>query len=166
MVHVRVLGSLSAVVGGQAVDLGGPRQRAVLALLLVARGEVVSVDRLIDDLWHGEPPPRATGALQAYVSNLRRALEPERAPRMPAHVLVSVPPGYAVRIPADAVDAWAFEGHLRRGTDTDDPHAARSALTAALQLWRGSALAEFAAEPWAAPGGARPRAPRRVARGR
>ena len=81
---VRLLGTLEADVDGRPVDLGGPRQRSVLALLLVARGEVVSVDRLIDDLWNGEPPPRAMGALQAYVSNLRRALEPHRAPRTPS----------------------------------------------------------------------------------
>ena len=91
-------GRSQAEVGGRPVDLGGPRQRGVLALLLVARGDVVSVDRLIDDLWRGEPPPRATGALQAYVSNLRRALEPDRAAAgAGASVLVSEPPGYAVR---------------------------------------------------------------------
>jgi DNA-binding SARP family transcriptional activator len=105
---VRLLGALEATVDGRPVDLGGPRQRAVFALLLVAGGDVVSVDRLIDDLWRGEPPPRATGALQAYVSNLRRALEPERAPRMPSSYLISAPPGYALRLddaPGAAVDA-------------------------------------------------------------
>lgn len=57
----------------------------------------MSVDRLIEDLWQGEAPPRATASLQVYVSNLRRALEPGRAPRSPAQLLVSAPPGYAVR---------------------------------------------------------------------
>src|SRR6478735_1921660 len=78
MLRIRVLGTFEAEDESGAVDLGGPRQRAVLALLLVAHGEVVPVDRLIDDLWHGAPPPRAVGALQAYISNLRRALEPHR----------------------------------------------------------------------------------------
>src|SRR6185312_14972065 len=110
---LRVLGPF-AVETGTAADLGGPRQRAVLALLLSTRGEVVSVDRLIEDLWRGEAPPRAIASLQAYVSNLRRVLEPEREPRAPARLLVSAPPGYAVRLPADAVDAWRFEALLDR----------------------------------------------------
>src|SRR5688572_6034875 len=131
---------MSAEVGGQPVDLGGPRQRGVLELLLVARGDVVSVDRLIDDLWRGEPPPRATGALQAYVSNLRRALEPDRPPRAPATLLVSVPPGYAVRLPDTAVDAWEFEALVRGSSSpaAGDPHAVRARLERALRLWRGS----------------------------
>jgi DNA-binding SARP family transcriptional activator len=105
MVGVRVLGPLAAEVDGLPVDLGGPMQRAVLALLLVGRGQVVSVDRMIDQLWHGEAPPRAIASLQAYVSNLRRLLEPGRSRRSPGRVLVSTSPGYAVRLPPDAVDA-------------------------------------------------------------
>ena len=68
---IRVLGPLEAEVEGARADLGGPLQRAVLALLLMERGRVVSVDRMIDQLWPGEPPPRAIASLQAYVSNLR-----------------------------------------------------------------------------------------------
>src|SRR5438876_8070002 len=90
---VRVLGPFTAQSASGAIDVGGPRQRAVLALLLSTRGEVVSVDRLIEDLWRGEAPPRAIASLQAYVSNLRRALEPDREPRAPARLLVSAPPG-------------------------------------------------------------------------
>ena len=102
---IRVLGALEAEVEGARVDLGGPLQRAVLALLLMERGRVVSVDRMIDQLWRGEPPPRAIASLQAYVSNLRRILEPGRARRAQARILVSAPPGYAVRLPDEAVDA-------------------------------------------------------------
>src|SRR6478736_824530 len=127
---LRLLGTLEADVASRAVDLGGPRQRAVLALLLVARGEVVSVDRLIDDLWRGEPPPRATGALQAYVSNLRRALEPDRAPRMPSSYLISAAPGYAVRVDEDAVDAWRFERLVRDCAVQDAPTAVATLETA------------------------------------
>ncbi|HEY2296413.1 MAG TPA: BTAD domain-containing putative transcriptional regulator [Jatrophihabitans sp.] len=162
---VRLLGTLEADVAERAADLGGPRQRAVLALLLVAHGEVVSVDRLIDDLWRGEPPPRAIGALQVYVSNLRRALEPDRAPRMPSSYLVSAAPGYAVRIDADAVDAWRFERLVRAAAEQDAP-AAVATLEAALSLWRGAALAEFAHESWAAPEAARLDELRLVARER
>lgn len=83
MVFIRVLGSFAGRVNGESVHLGGPRQRGVLALLVAARGQVVPVDRMIEDLWRGEPPARALMSLQAYISNLRRLLEPSRAPRTP-----------------------------------------------------------------------------------
>lgn len=152
MVLIRVLGSFAAEADDVAVPLGGPRQRGVLALLVAARGQVVSVDRLIDDLWRGEPPARAVTSLQAYVSNLRRLLEPGRPPRAPARLLVSAPPGYALRLPPEAVDAWRFEDLLSeaRAVTADDPVAARALLAEALGLWRGPAFAEVADEPWAA----------------
>jgi DNA-binding SARP family transcriptional activator len=151
MVLVRVLGPIEAEVGGRAVSLGGPRQRTVLAMLLTARRGVVSVDRLIEDLWRGEPPPSATASLQAYVSNLRRVLEPDRPPRTPARLLVSAPPGYAVRLDDDAVDAWRFERLLQqaRQLGASDPAAAGALLEEAAGLWRGQAYAEVADEPWA-----------------
>ncbi|WP_043806834.1 BTAD domain-containing putative transcriptional regulator [Rhodococcus triatomae] len=154
--RIRVLGSLDAEcpldagTGVSALDLGGPRQRGVLALLLIARGSVVSVDRLIDDLWHGEPPPRALGALQAYVSNLRRALEPGRAPRAAASVLVSKAPGYCLALGPQDVDAWRFES-LVRAADAQPPRERRRLLEESLGLWRGTAYAEFASHDWAAP---------------
>jgi DNA-binding SARP family transcriptional activator len=150
MVWLRVLGSLEAEVDGIAVPLGGPRQRAVLALLVSARGEVVSVDRMVEDLWHGEPPAQAVTSLQAYVSNLRRLLEPGRAPRAPARLLISAAPGYAVRFPADAVDSWRFERLLDEARAAATPPAtARTLLADGLALWRGAAFGEFADEPWA-----------------
>ncbi|WP_445194967.1 AfsR/SARP family transcriptional regulator, partial [Streptomyces phytophilus] len=109
MVAIGVLGPLTAEVDGASAELGGPRQRAVLALLLTARRETLSADRMIDDLWHGAPPPRARASLQAYVSHLRRGLEPGRSRRAPARLLVSTPPGYACHLPEEAVDAWRFE---------------------------------------------------------
>ncbi len=168
MLSLRVLGALDATLdsGGRVVtpDLGGPRQRSVLALLLVARGRVVSVDRLVEDLWNGEAPPRAIGALQAYVSHLRRALEPDRAARTPATVLVSEPPGYAIRLPPDAVDAWRFEALVRRAAEPGQD--ARSLLQQALDLWRGPAFAEFETESWAATEAGRLEGLRTVARER
>ncbi|MEU5781232.1 ATP-binding protein [Micromonospora lupini] len=149
---LRVLGPLEVEVDtGGPVDLGGPRQRAVLALLLAARGEVVSVGRMIEELWRGDAPPRAIVSLQAYVSHLRRVVEPARERRAPARVLVTVPPGYALRVPADALDAGRFEALLAeaRSVSLADPERARPLLRAALDLWRGPAYAEFAAEPWA-----------------
>ncbi|MBQ0993271.1 AAA family ATPase, partial [Micromonospora sp. H61] len=151
---LRVLGPLEVEVDtGGPVDLGGPRQRAVLALLLAARGEVVSVGQMIEDLWRGDPPPRAIASLQAYVSHLRRLLEPARERRAPARVLVTAPPGYALRLPVDAVDAGRFETLLAeaRAVGPADPDRARRLLSVGLELWRGRAYAEFAGEPWAQP---------------
>ena len=108
-VHLRVLGSLTAIVQGRPVAVGGPGARAVIARLAAAAGRVVSTDLLIDDLWAGQPPPKALAALQVHVSNLRRVLEPARAPRTPSSVIVSAPPGYALRLPPESVDAWHFE---------------------------------------------------------
>ncbi|MEV4137877.1 BTAD domain-containing putative transcriptional regulator [Dactylosporangium sp. NPDC049742] len=163
---MRVLGPFTVDVGGGAADLGGPRQRAVLALLLSAGGDVVSVDRMIDDLWRGEAPPRAIASLQAYVSNLRRVLEPARERRAPARLLISAPPGYAIRVPPDAVDAWRFEALLAeaRAAHTAEPGRARLLLRAGLELWQGGAYAEFAEEPWAQPEAARLEELRLVAR--
>ena len=78
----------------------------MLALLLSVRGSVVPVDRMIDRLWRGEPPPCVIASLQSYVSNLRRLIEPDRPPRAPARVLVSCAPGYAVDVctPAATTD--------------------------------------------------------------
>ncbi|WP_436762974.1 BTAD domain-containing putative transcriptional regulator [Streptosporangium sp. V21-05] len=149
MVLIRVLGSFAAEAGGEPVPLGGPRQRGVLALLVVARGQVVSVDRMVEDLWRGEPPSRALASLQAYVSNLRRLLEPGRPPRTPARLLVSASPGYALRLPPGAVDAWRFEELLDEARTLADPRVVRARLDEALALWRGPAFAEVADEPWA-----------------
>ncbi|MFD9379338.1 BTAD domain-containing putative transcriptional regulator [Streptomyces sp. NPDC059999] len=148
MLCVQVLGPLGAAIDGMPVHLGSPRQRAVLALLMVHRGAVVPVDRLIDRLWCGRPPEKAAASLHAYVSNLRRVLEPGRAPRTPSGVLVSAPPGYALRLPDEAVDAWRFEGAVRRAR-TASPAQARRLLDEALGWWHGAAYGEWADEEWA-----------------
>jgi DNA-binding SARP family transcriptional activator len=157
MLRIRVLGPVEVELDGRPVDLGGPRPRAVLAMLLAARRGVVSSDRMIEDLWRGRPPPSATVSLQAYVSNLRRLLEPGRAPRGPARLLVSTPPGYALRVADDAVDAWRFEDLFRRARELagSGPAAARRLLEEALGLWQGPAYAEVGDAPWAAAEAAR-----------
>ncbi|WP_293990674.1 BTAD domain-containing putative transcriptional regulator [Streptomyces sp.] len=149
MLRLRVLGPLGAEVAGTPVELGAPRQRAVLALLIAARGGVVPVDRMTDALWRGEPPAKAGVSLHAYLSNLRRSLEPGRPPRAPATVLVTVAPGYALRLAADAVDAWRFETWVGRAR-TAPAEEARRLLAEALGWWRGPAFAEHADEEWAA----------------
>jgi DNA-binding SARP family transcriptional activator len=85
-VELRALGPAEAVVGGELVDLGSPQQRALFALLLRRVDRPVALDTLIEQLWSREPPAAAMASLGAYVSNLRRALEPHRPPRAPAVV--------------------------------------------------------------------------------
>ena len=149
MIGVRVLGPLEVTVDGAPADVGGPRQRCVLARLIAAQGRVVSADRLVEDLYADEAPPRALAAVQSYVSHLRRALEPGRAARAPAGVLVTSPPGYAVRLGREAVDAWSFEDEAHQAAGLDDPAAVHSRLSAALASWRGAAFEEFGGLPWA-----------------
>ncbi|MEU6415047.1 BTAD domain-containing putative transcriptional regulator [Microbispora sp. NPDC046933] len=152
--RLRVLGRIAAEVDGRPADLGTSLQRAVLARLVCAQGHVVSTDRFVDDLWRGQPPPRALGALQVYVSNLRRVLEPGRAPRAAARVLVSAPPGYRLALEPGDVDAWRFPrlvesaaGLLAEGR----PARALEVVDEALALWTGPAYAEFTEEEWAVP---------------
>ncbi|GAA2382474.1 BTAD domain-containing putative transcriptional regulator [Nonomuraea africana] len=146
MVTFSALGPFQVCLDGLPLDLGGQRQMAVLARLLVARGRAVPVTILIDDLWPGGPPAQALSTIQGYVSRLRRALEPDRAPRSEAGVLVSAPPGYALRATTDQVACWRFEQLAR----TEGPAAAVwTSMEAALALWRGPALAEFADLAWA-----------------
>ncbi|WP_262704929.1 MULTISPECIES: AfsR/SARP family transcriptional regulator [Streptomyces] len=132
---------------GRAIALKGPRHRAVLARLIVARRRVVPVSRLIEDLW-AEPPPGAVGAVRTFVAALRRALEPQRPPRTPARLLVTEGPGYALRADPDAVDAWRFEQDVAAAA-TLPPDGALPRLEEALSRWRGPAYAEFADEGWA-----------------
>jgi DNA-binding SARP family transcriptional activator len=147
-----ILGSFEVVDGARRVQLGGLKQRGVLAVLLLSANRVVAMDRLIDELWPGDAPTQAHNALQTYVSNLRRALEPNRAPREPARILRSEAPGYLLAIDPADVDAARFEHLAREGREllrAGRPHDARERLTGALALWRGAALADFADEPFA-----------------
>ncbi|MGW3424642.1 BTAD domain-containing putative transcriptional regulator [Streptomyces phaeochromogenes] len=144
-----VLGPTVAAVGtadGGPLALKGPRHRAVLARLIVARRRVVPVARLVEDLWV-DPPPGAVGAVQTFVAALRRVLEPERPPRAPARLLVTDGPGYALRTGPDTVDAWRFETALSTASGLPAPRALAT-LEEALGWWRGPAYAEFADEDW------------------
>ncbi|MGY1784969.1 BTAD domain-containing putative transcriptional regulator [Geodermatophilus sp. SYSU D00698] len=152
-----MLGDVGAVRDGEPLDLGGRRQRSVVARLLVAGGHVVPAEVLVADLWHSASPADALGTLQAHVSHLRRVLEPGRAPRTPARLLVTVPPGYALRPADDAVDVLEAVRLLDEGDRlaATDPAGARTRYGAAIDLWRGPAYAEYRDEPWAAPEAAR-----------
>ena len=134
-----ILGPVEARVAGRPVQVPGVRQRALLAALVLARGHVVPVDRLVDEVF-GEAPPRdARNALQTYVVRLRQALGPA------GPVVATRPPGYVLEVPADAVDAERFTALLGQARATDAPAPALALLDQAIGLWRGPAYAEFAA---------------------
>lgn len=149
MLEVSAFGPVRARLDGAVLDLGGPRQRAVLGLLVAAGGRTVSTDRFLEELWSGEPPPSAIGALQAYVSRLRSALEPDREKRRPATVLVSSPPGYALALPTGAVDTWHVDELVRAAAGADDAVAV-GLLDEALALWTDEPFVEYAEHEWAA----------------
>ncbi len=146
-----LLGPLEATVDGVTADLGGPKQRAVLARLLIDANQVVSVDRLVEDLWGDDAPTTAVATLQAYVSNLRRILEPDRPARGASTVLISRPPGYVLVADPDSIDAMRFEHLLTEGMSwsTERPAESQALLCSALALWRGPALSDFTYEPFA-----------------
>jgi YVTN family beta-propeller protein len=140
----RILGSLEVVEAGRTVPLGGVRQRAVLAILLLHRGDAVSVDRIVDELWGGRLPDTATKTVQVYVSRLRKALG--------EGVIATRGGGYALELGADQVDAGRFERMAREGRaalERGDARVAAQALREALAVWRGPALADFAYESFA-----------------
>jgi DNA-binding SARP family transcriptional activator/DNA-binding CsgD family transcriptional regulator/tetratricopeptide (TPR) repeat protein len=149
--HVRlgVLGPLVATLNGSEVSLGGPRQRAVLAVLAVAHGRHVTTEQLLDALWQGVPPASGAATLQSYVSHLRRALEPHREVRAPSRVLVGSGNAYALAADAVDVDAWRFERLVADAARQPDAADRASMLQQALEEWRGPALAEYAGQDWA-----------------
>lgn len=138
-VEFLVLGPVEARVDGRMLQLGGPKQRALLALLLLNANQVVSRDRLVDSLWGERAPESAQRSLDAYVSRLRTLLGGERIERRP--------PGYLLRVEAGELDLERFEALLEQGRAAGDPATARGRLRDALGLWRGRALADLASEP-------------------
>src|SRR5919198_4921023 len=115
----RILGPLEVLDEGRVVPVGGAKPRALLAALLLRANEVVSSERLIDELWGEEPPETAANTLQVYVSQLRKVLGRE--------VLATQPPGYVLRVDPEAIDAVRFERLVARANGT--------ALREALALW-------------------------------
>jgi predicted ATPase/DNA-binding SARP family transcriptional activator len=140
MFEYRILGPVQAVRDGREVDLGGPRRRALLALLLVAAGRVIPAERLAEELWTGCPPPGAAGTLRAHVSRLRTALGPDG-------VLAARGGGYALAVEPGLLDAARFErlaGAGREALQTGAAAAAADRFRESLGLWRGRALADVA----------------------
>jgi DNA-binding SARP family transcriptional activator len=144
VLEFRILGPLEARDGDEAVPLGGPKQRALLAILLLHANEPVSVDRLVDELWGEQPPGTAAHSVEVYVSQLRKALGPGR--------IVTQRPGYRLELGQDELDLHAFERLLADGRAAladGDAASAAGTLREALGLWRGAPLADFAFEGFA-----------------
>ena len=141
--ELRILGPFEVCDdSGQPVKVPAGRERALLAVLALQRGEAVSTDGLIDALWGVQPPTTASKALQGYVSHLRRVLDSSGA----NGTLVTQPPGYALRVDESRIDARRFEVLAAEGWRTLDHDAAAAVATfdEALALWRGPVLGEFA----------------------
>src|SRR5262249_34073747 len=143
-----ILGPFEIRSGDRVLPLRSAKQRALLAILLLHVNEVVSSDRLIDELWHEKPPETATNLLQVHVSQLRKRLDPGRGRDGPA-TLVTRAPGYVLDVDAFQLDSVRFERLVNEGIAAlamNEPERAFAGLERALALWRGPALAEFAFE--------------------
>ena len=137
----RILGSVEVADGGLVRDLGGLRERTLLARLLLAAGQVVSADRLAEDLWAGRPPEHYMATLRVYISRLRRALGDGSA------VVITQPPGYRVTLGRSELDADRFArlvAAAREDLAARRPEVAAAGLREALGLWRGPALSDVA----------------------
>jgi DNA-binding SARP family transcriptional activator len=136
----RLLGPLEVAEQDRLLALGGRKQRSLLAVLLLQANEVVSTERLIDELW-GESPPSTVGkSVQVYVSRLRKQLGEDR--------LITRAPGYLLRVDPSELDVACFERLLAEARRLD-PEPAAERLRKALGLWRGPALADLSYEPFA-----------------
>jgi DNA-binding SARP family transcriptional activator len=145
MPEFRILGPLESREGGEILPLGGPKQRALLAILLLNANQPVSVDRLVDELWSGEPPVSAAHSVEVYVSQLRKALGD-------AGVIVTQRPGYRLQAEPEQIDLHRFEllaAEGRRALAAGDAENGAARLRSALALWRGAPLGDFTFETFA-----------------
>ena len=144
----RILGPLEVSEAGRSLPLGGSKQRALLALLLLWSNEPVSIDKLIEDIWADQPPEAGRKSLQVHVSRLRKALGAG------AGAMLTRPNGYMIRVGRGELDLERFEELVRKGRAAlaaDDPERAAEQLRDALDLWRGQPLADLAFESFAQP---------------
>ena len=136
----RILGPLEVEDEGRLLKLGGAQQRAVLALLLLHANDVVPRERLIDELWGGEPPDTARTALQVHVSQLRKLLGSDR--------IETRSPGYALHVEPGELDLERFQDLVAQARRLE-PAAAAGSLRQALSMWQGPPLAELEGHPFA-----------------
>jgi len=144
MVEFRILGPLEANDGTRVIALDAPKQRALLSLLLLHANEVVSSERMIDELWGEKPPATANKVVQTYVSHLRRLLGPA--------LIATRPPGYMLCIEEDTLDVASFRRltfQARTLAVDGEPEHAAALYRQALALWRGPPLPDVAFESFA-----------------
>jgi len=147
-VEFRILGPLEVVHDGRPLELGASKERALLALLLLDAGRVVSVDRLIEDLWEGDPPESASVSLRVHVSRLRKSLAPAGGDEL----ILTRAPGYLAQVGQHQLDAARFEALATRAREQATAGALEAAAASydeALSLWRGAALADVLGAPFA-----------------
>ena len=150
MLRFHALGALTVSANGDDVSVGGSRQRRLVAVLLIHRNAVVSVDRLAEAVFAGEPTPAASTTLRSYVARIRRVVDGNGS----GAAVVTQAPGYMLQLQAEAFDVTCFERLVAdAGTalGRGDATGASATLRDALALWRGQAYAEFADEEWARP---------------
>ncbi len=151
MVEFLALGALAVTESGEPVAIGGARQRRLLAMLLIHANTVVSVDRLAEAVFAGEPTPAASTTMRSYIARIRRVVNNghEGGPS-----ILTQSPGYVLQLPTTALDVARFEARLadaRASLGREDAPGAAAEARAALELWQGEAYAEFADEDWARP---------------
>jgi predicted ATPase/DNA-binding SARP family transcriptional activator len=139
---IRVLGNVKVLRAGTELAIGGTKPRMLLAMLVASMGEVVSTDRLCEELWGDEQPQDPPGVLQGNISRLRRVLAPEAR-------IVARPPGYVLEAREGDVDVWRLEGLCRAARLDATPASKVATYEAALTCGAGRAFGEFADRPWA-----------------
>ena len=148
MIDYRILGPLEVSADGRVIDIGGPRQRALLAILLLRANEPVPREVLVHELWGERPPAGARSSLEVYVSRLRKALGAAGNGR----VVVTRPGGYCLQLADGQLDVYRFERLAAEGRSAlagNEPERADASLRAALRLWRGTVLGDLSCEPFA-----------------
>ena len=148
MIDYRLLGPIEAGVDGRVLNIGGQKQRALLAVLVLSANQPVPRDVLVDRLWGERPPAGAQHTLEVYISRLRRALEPAAG----GPVVLTRPGAYVLQAPGERIDVRRFErlaGEGRRALAGGAPGRTAADLREALALWRGAALADVSDEPFA-----------------
>jgi DNA-binding SARP family transcriptional activator len=148
-----MLGSFDVVVNGRSVQLGGAKQRALLAILALHANEVVPADRLIEQIWPGDTPESAVNTLQGYVSRLRKVLDLNGL-NGGQSIITFRAPGYVLTVPPEQIDARRFDrivGEAEARAAIGDAAGAAASFAEALRLWRGAPLADFTYEEFAQP---------------
>lgn len=146
--RIQILGPVQATIRGDAVDLGPPKQRAVLALLALRAGGHVPLDDLIAALWAGQPPARAANLVHTYVARLRQTLEPDTPRRRRTNVIASVPGGYRLAVGAEQLDLHAFRAGVREAAalrERGEPTRAFARFGESVGRWRDPQVGDLAA---------------------